>query len=184
MSVLTVEWYFFVLFKFVKLILSFSVVFVIGYCVVQNNSTPIVEQIKHSVIETNATKQIKYSKQFRGGTLDLRAASAKLLPQDKVLLTGMKAFFCKDGRVLTINCGECCLNSNEQKAYLSKCVCIKSPDTICNTDRAVIDFPNNSISGDSKMSGRRAGVDFVSDGFFMDERGMIKLVRASMKKIG
>ena len=144
---------------------------------------PIVEHVKHSVIDPNATKQIKYSKQFRGGTLTLTAASSKLLPQDRVLLTGMKAFFSKDGRNLTIECGECCLDSSEQKAHLSKRVCIKSSDALCNTERAVIDFCSNSISGDARMSGRRAGVDFVSDGFFMDERGMIKLVRASMKKL-
>ena len=172
------------IFKFVKFIFLLSITGTIGYYVVHSQENSKSDEVKSSITKENSTDKIKYTKEFKGGILNLTATKADLKSQNNIHMKEMKAVFNKNGKTIVIESCECYLKMKEQKAYLKKNVHIKSADTACDTEYAVIDFPTNSISGDSKMVGTRSGTNFVSNGFFMDENGIIKLKRATIKKCG
>lgn len=172
------------IFKLVKFIFLLSITGLIGYYITCSHEDLKHNKISSYITKENSTKKIKYTKQFKGGVLDLTATKADLKSQDNIYMEGMKAIFNKNGKSVIIESSECDFKMKEQKAYLKKNVYITSAETKCKTEYAVIDFPTNSISGDSKMTGTRSGTNFISEGFFMDENGIIKLKRATIKRGG
>ena len=141
------------------------------------------QKLDMAIAKRNITKNICYTKQFNGGKLTLTAAEVSLKSKDKLVLSNISANFSKNGRSILIESGECDLNLKNQKAYLRKNVLIKSPDATCNTNSAVVDFVSDSIYGNSKITGTRAGDSFTSDGFIIDKNGVIKLKHATIKRI-
>ena len=153
----------------------------IGYYIVHTQD-PSKPASLGRLVNKNVTKNIKYKKQLGTGVLTLTASEVKLKSKEKILLLGIEADFVKSDKKITIECGECELNIKVQKAYLKKNVSIKSPGMICRTNEAIVDLKNNSIYGNSKITGKRGGDSFTASGFAIDRNGVIKLKKAVIKR--
>ena len=129
----------------------------------------------------NITKNICYKRKVNGGVLFLTAKEVVTRSKEELVLSGIKANFKKNDKNITIECEQCNLQTAQKKAYLSRNVRIKSDDTTCCTERAVVDFAENAIFGDSKITGVNARGSFASNGFSIDKEGVIKLKEVKVK---
>ena len=173
----------FVMFKFIKLMVLLLVFVSVGYYMTQAQGG----QNKVGVTDNkcspkgNVTKNICYKRKVNGGILLLTAKEVVTRSKEELVLSGIKASYNKDGKNITIECEQCHLQTAQKKAYLQRNVRIKSDDTTCCTESAVVDFAENAIFGNSKITGVNARGSFVSTGFSIDKEGVIKLKEVNVK---
>ncbi len=169
------------IFKLIRIVLFSLLISTFGYYIVQNQNTDKNLQQTKLYHDLNSSNSIKYVKKFKGGILTLSAQKSKLITPNHILLDNMIAVFKKDGKEVIISGKVCNLKMNEKKAYINNNVTIKTLNTTCNTNFAIVDFLNNALYSNSKINGRRSGSNFVADGFSLNENGIVKLKHAVIK---
>ena len=169
------------IFKLIRFVLFSLLILAFGYYIVQNQNTDKTSKPATLNYELNSSDSIKYIKKFKGGILTLSAQKSKLLNPNHIILDNMTAVFQKDGKEVVISGKICNLKMNEKKAYINNNVIIKTLNTTCNTNIAIVDFLNNTLYGNSKIDGIRSGTNFTANGFSLNENGMIKLKHAVIK---
>lgn len=169
--------------KLVRLTFFLSVVAIIGYYVAEAQDE---SEKKASVSATksrkkNISKNVCYKRRFNGGMLLFTSKEVTMQTKEDIFLSGIKASFTKNGKTVSIESGKCDLKPKLKKAYLQSNVIVKSADTTCCTESAVVDFSASMIFGKSKVTGMNARGSFVSDGFSVDKDGIINLKNVEIK---
>jgi hypothetical protein len=137
---------------------------------------------KRAIGLTTLGKSISFTKALGSGFLTITAANAEQPKQNSITLSNVHASFKKGKKLVVVDCQHCEFKPESRKAFLKGKVNIKSGDTTCSTNSAVVNFANNSVSSDSGVSGRKAGTKFTANGFFVDDQGKIVLRKAKIKK--
>lgn len=169
------------IFKLIRFVLFSLLILVSSYYITHNqniNSPLKTAQLNQKL---NSSENIKYVKKFKGGILTLSAQKSKLVNTNYIKLYNMTAVFKKDGREVEISGQNCDLKLDEKKAYINKNVIVKTLNTICNTNFAIVDFLNNALYSDSPINGVRSGTNFIANGFSLNENGVVKLKHAIIK---
>lgn len=169
------------IFKLIRIVLSLLLILTTSYYIVQTQNSAKSPENSNLTQELNSSKCIKYVKNFKGGILTLSAQKSKLISPNHILLNNMTAVFKKDGKEVVISGKSCNLKMNEKKAYINNNVIIKTLNTTCNTNFAIVDFLNNSLYSNSKINGIRSGTNFIANGFSLNENGVVKLKHAVIK---
>lgn len=169
------------IFKLIRIVLFSLLILTSSYYVLQNQNVNNQSENAKLTHELNSSNRIKYVKKFKGGILTLSAKKSKLINPNHILLNNMTAVFQKDGKEVVISGKSCNLKMNEKKAYINDTVVIKTLNTICNTNFAIVDFLNNSLYSNSKVNGVRSGSNFIANGFSINENGVVKLKQAIIK---
>ena len=128
----------------------------------------------------NSAKLIEYRINIKDGSVLIKAEKAVMQNLNVILLTNMEALYKTKTRNAKIYSKKCLFSSNENKAYLSDNVVVKSEELTIETDSATIDGKTQSIYGNSKISGIKNGTKFSAIGFSIKEGGKILLKHAKI----
>ena len=101
--------------------------------------------------------------------------------KEHIFLYGIKAKYEKNGKVVSLESNKCIISINGKKALLQQNVMIQSADVSCCTSNALVDFSAHTITGKDKVTGTSARGSFISDGFYIDKEGIIKLKKVELK---
>ncbi len=168
--------------KLVKLFFLTIITSLVGYYVVRTQPSHNPE-VSKDLKSHDATRNIKYQKRLGEGLLILEAAEVKIKSTKKILLSGIHATHKRNNKKVTIESRECEINIDLQKAFLRKSVIMRSSDITCKTSEATVDFRNNAIFGNSPITGRKSGSSFSASGFAINRDGIIKLKKATFKRV-
>ena len=169
--------------KFVRLSFLFSIVAIVGYYVAQaqEESEKKASVSQERAKKKNTSKNVCYKRRFNGGALLFTSKEVILQTKEDIFLSGIRASFTKNGKTVSIESGKCNIKTKSKKAYLQCNVIVKSAETTCCTESAVVDFSEQKIFGTSKVTGMNARGSFVSNGFSIDKDGIIKLKNVEIK---
>lgn len=170
-------------FKLVKLLFIAIITTSIGYYVAlaDGKNEQKSEETTSESSKQNVTKKVAYKRRFNGGILLLTAEEIMLRTKEKLVLSEIKASFSKGNKNITIECNTCNLDLKEKKAYLKDNVRINAMNMTCCTEKALVDFKAQTITGNTKVTGTGARGSFVSNGFSVDKEGVIKLKNITVK---
>ena len=153
------------LLKLIKSVFFLTVIGAISFYIASHNNHEHAEKVVQKQKSENSAKLIKYTMNFRDGILNLEAEKAFIEDFNNIALKNMKADFSKDCKNIKIIAGKCDLQTKFRKAYLSEKLKITSDEMDVYTESAVIDWGTGVVSGNSKISGTKNGVNFTADGF-------------------
>ena len=166
------------LIRIVKSFVLAVITTIVGYTIAQSNTSQNKSVAKK--IE-NKTKDVSYKRRFNGGILTLKADEVVERTKEHIFLYGIKAKYEKNGKVVSLESNKCIISINGKKALLQQNVMIQSADVSCCTSNALVDFSAHTITGKDKVTGTSARGSFISDGFYIDKEGIIKLKKVELK---
>jgi hypothetical protein len=155
-----------------------AVSFVSRYSSVRNDET--ADGICDQQDDVGSATRASYSSKIKGWLFCVSFEKCTMAKDGVLILTNVSGSLSKPNKTIRLQAGKCSVFVSKKIAHLNDGVSVQSNDIDAETADVIVDWEMGTISGHSRITGRRKGSKFYAKGFSINEDGEVSLKGAKV----